>query len=253
MKMMMSPGAVGLFSLLLALSCEASEDSPTLLQRDVTDKLLDDEPLEKELSPEEREFVMLQRPVWPDLTKVIALGSSEASHGEATNFHPENTPRGPPMFGPRFLGPSVGPEVHFPPAFPNAANLQAICEFSEAPVRYPKEMFPRSGFSNQFRKGEAVNKLQSWYGVCCRLNGTQEEQVCCAEQAWKKSLSAYCFREFTIKTVAYFCCNNKGKARWSCFDKEAPESSYDVLPDLLEGQSRKKSRGFKFNSQACKV
>ncbi|KAL0172705.1 hypothetical protein M9458_033016, partial [Cirrhinus mrigala] len=37
------------------------------------------------------------------------------------------------------MGPGMGPEVDFPPAFPAANNLQDICRFSKAPVRYPKD------------------------------------------------------------------------------------------------------------------
>lgn len=95
------------------------------------------------------------------------------------------------MFGPRSAGPRMGPEVDFPPAFPNTGNLQDICRFSRASVRYPKDMFPSSGFGNEARRGEAVNQLQSWYRVCCGINGTQEEQICCAEQAVRFITSNY--------------------------------------------------------------
>ncbi|XP_016105532.1 extracellular matrix protein 1-like [Sinocyclocheilus grahami] len=164
---------------------------------------------------------MMQRPIIPDLSKVMVAGSSDMTQREDTNFHPENVPIDHPMFGPRSIGPRMGPEVDFPPAFPNKGNLEDICQFSKTPVRYPKDMFPQDGFGHEYRQADAINKLQSWYGVCCGIYGTQEEQICCAEQAWKKSLAAYCFQEFTIKTSHYFCCKKSRKARWSCFDKEA--------------------------------
>ncbi|KAK7157350.1 hypothetical protein R3I93_008740 [Phoxinus phoxinus] len=196
---------------------------------------------------------MMQRPLIPDLSKVMVADSLDVTEREATNFHPENVPIGRRMFRlpPRTLGPS-GPEVYFPPSFPNAGNLKDICQFSKAPVRYPKDMLPSSGFGIEVRQAEAVNQLQSWYSVCCGINGSQEEKICCAEQAWKKSLSAYCTQEFSIKTSHYFCCKKKGKARWSCFDKEASDSSYDVSSEDSNVKSPQKIRGFKFNSRACK-
>uniref|UniRef100_A0A672PY89 Extracellular matrix protein 1b n=1 Tax=Sinocyclocheilus grahami TaxID=75366 RepID=A0A672PY89_SINGR len=154
----------------------------------------------------------------------LVAGSSDMTQREDTNFHPENVP----------IGPRMGPEVDFPPAFPNKGNLEDICQFSKTPVRYPKDMFPQDGFGHEYRQADAINKLQSWYGVCCGIYGTQEEQICCAEQAWKKSLAAYCFQEFTIKTSHYFCCKKSRKARWSCFDKEASGSEYFPYP-LLNG------------------
>lgn len=90
---------------------------------------------------------------------------------------------GRPVFSPRSMGPGMGPRVDFPPAFPSTGNLQDICRFSKALVRYPKDMFPQSGFGHVHRQADAINQLQSWYGLCCGINGTPEEQICCAEQA----------------------------------------------------------------------
>ncbi|XP_016335863.1 extracellular matrix protein 1-like isoform X1 [Sinocyclocheilus anshuiensis] len=250
---MSSSRGVGLYlTLLLALLCDASEDSP--VQREITDTLTDEDGLQQELplTPEELDFLMMQRPVIPDLSKVLAAGSSDMTQREVTNFHPENVPIGRPVFGPRSRGPRMGPEVDFPPAFPNTGNLQDICQFSKAPLRYPKDMFPQDGFGHEHRQADAINQLQSWYGVCCGIDGTPEEQICCAEQAWKKSLSAYCTQEFSIKTSHYFCCKKSGKARWSCFDKEASDSSYHVSSEVSNGNTPQKIRGFKYNSSACK-
>lgn len=90
---------------------------------------------------------------------------------------------GPPLFGPRSMGPNAGPEIHFPPSFPSISNLEDICQFSNTSIRYPKDIFPPSGFGFLHRQAEAVNRLQPWYGMCCGLNGTEEEKLCCAEQA----------------------------------------------------------------------
>ncbi|XP_016410298.1 extracellular matrix protein 1-like [Sinocyclocheilus rhinocerous] len=250
---MSSSRGVGLYlTLLLALLCDASEDSP--VQREVTDTVVDEDGLQRKLllTREELDFLMMQRPIIPDLSKVMVAGSSDMTQKEDTNFHPENVPIDHPMFGPRSIGPRMGPEVDFPAAFPNTGNLQDICQFSKTPVRYPKDMFPQDGFGHKYRQADAINQLQSWYGVCCGINGTQEEQICCAEQAWKKSLAAYCSREFSIKTSHYFCCKKSGKARWSCFDKEASDTSYHVSSEVSNGNSPKKIRGFKYNSSACK-
>ncbi|XP_042596467.1 extracellular matrix protein 1-like isoform X2 [Cyprinus carpio] len=224
---MSSSRGVGLYlTLLLALLCDASEDFPA--QREITDE--DGLQREMRLWPEELDFLMMQRPIIPDHSKII----------------------GRPVFSPRSVGPSMVPEVDFPPAFPNIGNLQDICRFSKAPVRYPKDMFPQSGFGHEHRQADAINQLQSWYGVCCGINGAPEEQICCAEQAWKKSLSAYCEIESGIKTVQYFCCMKRGKAKWSCFDKEASDSSYHISSEVSHGRTPKKIRGFKYNSSACK-
>ncbi|XP_056090896.1 extracellular matrix protein 1 [Rhinichthys klamathensis goyatoka] len=253
---MSSSRGVGLYlTLLLALLCEASEDPTLPVQREVTDIVVDEADfLQKELplSPEELDFLMMQRPIIPDLSKVMVADSLDVTQREATNFHPENVPIGHQVFRPRSMGPLDGPDVDFPPSFPNAGNLKDICQFSKAPVRYQKDMLPSTGFGYAVRQAEAVNQLQSWYSVCCGINGSQEVKTCCAEQAWKKSLSAYCTQEFSIKTSHYFCCKKNGKARWSCFDKEASDSSYHVSSEVSNVKTPQKIRGFKFNSRTCK-
>lgn len=95
------------------------------------------------------------------------------------------------VFRPRSMGPLDGPKVDFPPSFPNAFNLKDICQFSKAPVRYQMDTFPSSGFGYAVRQAEAVNQLQSWYSVCCGINGSQEEKICCAEQAVRVSTLFY--------------------------------------------------------------
>ncbi|KTG47249.1 hypothetical protein cypCar_00048333 [Cyprinus carpio] len=162
---MSSSRGVGLYlTLLLALLCDASEDG---LQR------------EMRLWPEELDFLMMQRPIIPDHSKIIA--ALDMTQREDTNFHPENAPIGRPVFSPLSVGPSMG-----------------------------------------------------------------------SSPEWKKSLSAYCEIESGIKTVQYFCCMKRGKAKWSCFDKEASDSSYHISSEVSHGNTPKKIRGFKYNSSACK-
>ncbi|XP_073703378.1 extracellular matrix protein 1 [Garra rufa] len=250
---MTSSLGMGLYlTLLLALLCYASEESP-VHQRDVTDTVVYEDGLQRELplTPEELDFLMMQRQIIPDLSKVMA-GLSDETHNAESNFHPENVPLGRPGLSPRSMGPRMAPEVHFPPAFPTISNLRDICRFHKAPVRYPKDTFPQTGYGSEHRQADAVNQLQSWYGVCCAINGTEEEQVCCAEQAWKKSLSAFCAVEFSIKTSHYYCCKTSGKARWSCFDKEGSHSSYEVSDEVSNCDTPQKIRGFKYNASACK-
>ncbi|KAG1940079.1 extracellular matrix protein 1 isoform X2 [Pimephales promelas] len=252
---MSSSRAVGLYwTLLLAILCEASEDPALAVQREVTDIVVDEDLLQKELSlsPEELETLMMQRPIIPNLSKVMAADSLDMTQREATNFHPENVPKGHQVFRPRSMGPVNGSEVDFPPSFPNAGNLNKICLFSNAPVKYPKDMLPSTGFSYAVRQAEAINQLQSWYSVCCRINGTEAEKICCAVQAWKRSMCTYCTKEFSIKTSHYFCCKKRGKARWKCFENEASDSSYDVPPRVSNVSPPRKIRGFKYNSSACK-
>ncbi|XP_051577842.1 uncharacterized protein LOC127454582 isoform X4 [Myxocyprinus asiaticus] len=226
--------------LLLVLVCEASEDK---LQQEVT------------VSPEEMKYMMIQRPVLPDkLLKLIVSASSgpDMSQIEDTNFHPGDVRSEHRVFGPRSMGPNMGPQIIFPPAFPTIGNLQDICKFSKAPVRYPKDMLPLDGFSSECRQADAVNRLQPWFGVCCGLNATQEEQICCAIQAWKRTLSAFCDEEFSVKTSHYFCCHKTKQARWTCFDKEVSDSSYNVSSEVSNANTPHKVKGFKYNPNACK-
>ncbi|XP_056619037.1 extracellular matrix protein 1 isoform X2 [Triplophysa dalaica] len=240
---------IGLHLILaLVFVCEAAEDPEP--QREMI-HVFDRDGLQRAVTREELEDMMGQRPVIPDISEFIKMQETDVIQPEATNFHPEDAPRGPPLFGPRSMGPNGGPEIHFPPSFPSISNLEDVCQFSNTSIRYPKDIFPPSGFGAQHRQAEAVNRLQPWYGMCCGLNGTEEEKLCCAEQAWKKTLSAFCDEEFSIKTVAYFCCKMNGKDKWSCFDKHAPATSYDV-PIIDKIDMPIKVKGFKYNPSSCK-
>ncbi|XP_055066443.1 extracellular matrix protein 1 [Misgurnus anguillicaudatus] len=246
-----SHGAGLCLILVLVFMCEATEDQQPHLQRPM---IYDKDGLQREATPEELEL-MVQRPIIPDISdfiKLMASSERDMSQTENTNFHSEDIPRVPPQFGPRFMRPNSGPEIHFPPAFPSISNLEDICQFSKASVRYPEDIFPPSGFGHAHRQADAVNRLQGWYGVCCGIDGSEAEKICCAEQAWRKTLSAFCNEEFSIKTVADVCCQKKGKARWSCFDKEASATSYDIPILDLNVDIPRKVQGFRYKPSSCK-
>ncbi|CAM9121012.1 unnamed protein product [Lampetra planeri] len=120
-------------------------------------------------------------------------------------------------------------DVPFPPARPTAQNQGAICQYGQGRPRYPDSFFPQAGASHFRRRGTAINRLEQWYSVCCRA---QESNVtlCCAVQAWKQALSQFCAEESKTKTVMYECCEDKGEARWTCFDSELPNPNYDPIP-----------------------
>ncbi|XP_052002532.1 extracellular matrix protein 1-like [Xyrauchen texanus] len=239
---------MGLYLILsLVLVCDASRD---MEQRPVTHFL--DEEMFQAFSPEERQLP-IQRPIIHDISKimqVIASSEPDTNPREDTNIHLEDVTRGHRVFSPRSI--RLRLQIIFPPAFPTIGNHKDICKFSKAPVRYPKDLFPSSGFGSERRRAAAVNQLQPWYGVCCGLNQTPEKQICCAKQAWKKTLSDFCNEEFSVKTSHYFCCHKRGQARWTCFDKEASDSSYNMSSEITNANTPHKVKGFKYNPNTCK-
>nr|XP_055066442.1 extracellular matrix protein 1-like isoform X2 [Misgurnus anguillicaudatus] len=240
-----SHGAGLCLILVLVFMCEATEDQQPHLQRPM---IYDKDGLQREATPEEMEF-MLQRPIIPDFSASSETGIIQP---ENTNVHPEDIPRVPPRFFLRSIGHFTGPDIHFPPAFPSISNLEDICQFSKASVRYPKHMFRPGVFQSEQRQADAVNRLQGWYGVCCGIGGSKAEKICCAEQAWRKTLSDFCFEEVTIKNVPDVCCQKKGKAKWKCFDKEASATSYDIPILDSNVDIPRKLQGFKYNPKYCK-
>ncbi|MCJ8728616.1 hypothetical protein PDJAM_G00006380 [Pangasius djambal] len=149
--------------------------------------------------------------------------------------------------GPCIKSCSMYPSIPFPLARPTIENILAICRYSNLRPRYTEDMLPRSGFGYLARQGSAVNQLESWFTVCCS-NGTQEGlTLCCAQQAWEKSLSNFCEEEFSIKTSHYHCCKVNGPAKWDCFEKEAPDPLYQ--PPGPQGSNT--IQGFAFNSSSC--
>ncbi|XP_066539314.1 extracellular matrix protein 1 isoform X2 [Hoplias malabaricus] len=154
---------------------------------------------------------------------------------------------GPPLFGPRSIPPK---NIPFPLAQPTAINVQAICRYRHQRPRYPEDL-RKTYFDYLARQANAVNQLESWFSVCCS-KGNEDEGLllCCTEQAWKKSLSAFCDVEFSIKTSHYYCCKKRGPARWQCFQKAAPDQLYQPsgngtwadIPSLTD---------FNFNPKTC--
>ncbi|XP_035849077.1 extracellular matrix protein 1 isoform X2 [Sander lucioperca] len=146
----------------------------------------------------------------------------------------------------------IEPNVPFPPARPTAQNLAAICYQGQGRPRYPSSFFPRSGFSHFRRCGKAINRLESWYSLCCSgLVAQQSDQIlCCAQQAWKQALSQFCKEEYATMTNPHVCCKNSGDARWTCFNSELPNPNYKptlgyTAPPVPEEPE------FTFNPTAC--
>ncbi|XP_035537390.1 extracellular matrix protein 1 [Morone saxatilis] len=144
------------------------------------------------------------------------------------------------------------PDVPFPPARPTAQNLAAICYQGQGRPRYPASFFPSSGASHFCRRGKAINRLESWYTVCCStLAAEQSTQIlCCAEQAWKQALSQFCVEEYSTMTVPYECCADRGEAQWMCFDRELPNPDYYPTPGYTAPPAPLEP-GFIFSPNAC--
>ncbi|XP_026087276.1 extracellular matrix protein 1-like [Carassius auratus] len=132
-------------------------------------------------------------------------------------------------------GQSIDPDVMlkscFPPARPSSTNINAICLYGNGRPRYPASYFPPSSHAYARRAVKAVNRLESWFEQCCYggLSHGNGQILCCAEQAWKNSLSHFCIEEYSIKTMVHECCEKKGDERLSCFDRQAPNPSYQPM------------------------
>ncbi|XP_029299304.1 extracellular matrix protein 1 [Cottoperca gobio] len=141
------------------------------------------------------------------------------------------------------------PDVPFPPANPTVQNLDAICNQSQGRPRYPSSFFPRSSVSHFRRRGNCINRMESWYSSCC--SGQQSDQIlCCTQQAWKQALTQFCVEEFSTMTNAYVCCVDSGDDRWECFDSELPNPNYDPTPGYT-APTVAEELGFIFNATAC--
>lgn len=77
------------------------------------------------------------------------------------------------------------PDIPFPPARPTAENLAAICHQGQGRPRYPDSFFRPCGASYLRRQGKAINRLESWYTLCCSGGVAQQSSqiLCCAKQA----------------------------------------------------------------------
>ncbi|KAL3983974.1 claudin [Sarotherodon galilaeus] len=144
------------------------------------------------------------------------------------------------------------PDVPFPPARPSTHNLAAICHQGRGRPRYPPSFFPKSGSSHFRRRGHAMNRLESWFRVCCsgHLDEQSSQILCCAQQAWKKALSQFCVEEYSTMTLPYECCENTGEARWSCFDSELPNPNYTSTPGY-DAPEIPEEPGFTFDPNTC--
>ncbi|XP_061597872.1 extracellular matrix protein 1-like [Cololabis saira] len=144
------------------------------------------------------------------------------------------------------------PNVPFPPARPTMRNLANICHQGQGRPRYPDSFFPNSGASHYRRRGDAINRLESWYSLCCSGQVAQQvgQILCCAQQAWKHALSRFCAEEFSTMTLAYECCEDKGEARWRCFDSRLPNPNYSATPGSIAPEMPAEP-GFTFRQDTC--
>ncbi|XP_023120843.2 extracellular matrix protein 1-like [Amphiprion ocellaris] len=144
------------------------------------------------------------------------------------------------------------PNVPFPPASPTTHNLAAVCHQGQGRPRYPESFFPRSGSSHFRRRGKAINRLESWFTLCCsgRVAQQSSQILCCTQQAWKQALSQFCVDEYSTMTVPYICCEATGDARWSCFNSELENPNYNPTPGYTAPPMNWEP-GFTFNPRAC--
>ncbi|XP_063054664.1 extracellular matrix protein 1-like [Engraulis encrasicolus] len=167
-----------------------------------------------------------------------------------TEVQPAN-PSGPAMFSPR----GAPPRVVFPPGQPTAQNLQAICLQGGSRPRYPQGTLPSTGFSHLSRQADAIHRVEAWYGQqCCQGDWQQhvDRTLCCTRQAWREALHQFCEDEFGIKTRHYHCCNLRKKARWACFEREAPNPSYQPSrPYSGPNVPPRHTPVFTFNNSTC--
>ncbi|XP_029976880.1 extracellular matrix protein 1 [Salarias fasciatus] len=145
------------------------------------------------------------------------------------------------------------PDVPFPPAYPTAGNLFAICHQGQGRPRYPDSFFPTSGASHFRRRGIAINRMESWFNFCCSGVPAQENSkiLCCAQQAWKRALSMFCTAEYSTMTLVYECCEAKGEDRWRCFSEFPINPGYFSMPGYTAPGVLVDNRLFTFNSQTC--
>lgn len=234
---MTAPIRALLCSTALTLLClgSASKDDHLVEQREVT---FDISHIMQEMQQPDSHF--LQREM--DLSDLIADFSQQPSPG----FSPRAS-------RPRSFGPEASVKrysVQFPLARPSSDNIQAICLHRDRRPRYPESYFPASGYGVYKRQADAVNTLEAWFGTCCRDNQTAEETLCCAIQAWEKSVSHFCHVDFSIKAPHFHCCKISGNERLSCFDNSAKNPNYSPTEEQLVQPVPPKAM-FNFDPQSC--
>lgn len=209
------------------------EDAEDVMQKEVTFKPPDSlkEKVSRISGPD-----MGQRDISDDLLAELEFRSTH-----------HLAPSGPALFSPR----GAPPSVVFPPGRPTPENIQAICLHGSGRPRYPQESLPLSGFSHLSRQADAVHRTEAWYSQqCCQGDWQQkaERTWCCARQAWEKALNQFCEDEFGIKTRHYHCCKLQKRARWLCFEREAPNPSYQPTTRYLGPEVLPQGPGFTFNN-----
>ncbi|XP_012667219.1 extracellular matrix protein 1 isoform X1 [Otolemur garnettii] len=113
----------------------------------------------------------------------------------------------------------------FPPGQPSSDNLNQICLPDRQHVLYGPWNLPQSGYSHLTRQGETLNFLETGYSRCCRCR-SHTQRLDCAKLVWEDAMTRFCEAEFSVKTRAHWCCKQQGEARFSCFQKEAPQPHY---------------------------
>lgn len=207
----------------------ASRDDHTVEQREVT---FDISHIKEEMQIPDSHF--LQREL--DLSDLI------------TDFKKQPSPG----FSPRASRPRPHDRYHveFPLARPSSENIQAICLYGNYRPRYPASYFPANGYGVYKRQADAVNTLEAWFDNCCRDNQTEEVTLCCATQAWEKSINHFCEVGFTIKAPHFHCCKISGDERLSCFDNSAKNSNYSSTKEEPVQPVPPKTK-FTFEPQTC--
>lgn len=219
---------------LLCLS-SASSDDHNVEQREVTFDISD---IMQEMQQPDSFF--LQREM--DLSDLLADFKEQPSPG----FSPRAS-------RPRPSAPEAAVErypVQFPLARPSSENIQAICLHGDRRPRYPASYFPASGYGVYKRQADAVNTLEVWFGNCCRDNQTEEVTLCCAIQAWEKSVSHFCKVDFSIKAPHFHCCKISDSERLSCFDNSAKNPNYNPTEEESVQPVPPKAK-FSFDPQSC--
>ncbi|KAK7139251.1 hypothetical protein R3I93_016398 [Phoxinus phoxinus] len=122
-------------------------------------------------------------------------------------------------------------EPYFPPAKPSLENLNAICLHGNGRPRFPASSISSSHYGYFHRAGTAVNRVEVWFSECCQKGVTYgcQQIVCCAKQAWETALSLFCFEEYSAMTSAHECCEKQGEERWNCFERQAPNPTFQPL------------------------
>lgn len=222
------------YSTAFSLMClgSASSDDRIVEQREVT---FDISHIMQEMQQPDSHFLQSEM----DLSDLLADLKEQASPG----FSPRASRPRPASSVERY-------PVQFPLARPTSENIQAICLDGERRPRYPDSYFPASGYGVNKRQADAVNTLEAWFGNCCRDNQTTDVTLCCATQAWEKSISHFCEVDFSIKAPHFHCCKIRGSERLSCFDNSAKNPNYNPT----EGESVQSvppKAQFSFDPQSC--